>query len=152
MRWGIDTRRLEPISCVDAMTRDFNVIFNDLFTGEPVHTAGTVWAPRIDVTEDEKGIYVIAELPGMDEKDLNLQLEHNVLTISGEKKESLTEENKDKNYRYSERRFGSFTRTIALPDEVKADAISAHFKNGLLEISLPKSEAALPKKIAITVN
>jgi HSP20 family protein len=102
------------------------------------------------VEEDEKTIRIKAEVPGIDEKDLEVKIENNVLTLSGEKKEERKEEKK--NYVFSERKFGSFSRSISLPESIKTDKVKATFKKGVLNIEIPKDEKAEPKKIAIEVH
>jgi HSP20 family protein len=105
--------------------------------------------PRLDVTEEAKAFTVTAELPGMDEKEIDLSLSGDMLTIRGEKKEE--KEDKNKNYYYSERSYGSFLRTIPLPGQVATDKVSASFKKGVLTITLPKTAAAADatKKISV---
>jgi HSP20 family protein len=127
-------------------------VFDDFFRMVPTSIFSQELIPKIDVSEDEKAVYVKAEIPGLNEKDLEVTLEEKMLTISGEKKEETTEENKDKNYRHCERKFGSFSRSIEMPDGIKADSVKASYKNGVLDIELPKSEIAQPKKINISVN
>jgi len=127
-------------------------LFDDFFRMVPTHIYSYEPIPKIDVKEDEKAVYVKAEIPGLDEKDLEVTLKDNMLTISGEKKEETSEEDKEKNYRYCERRFGSFRRSIEMPDGIKTDSVKASYKNGVLDIELPKSEPAQPKKINISVN
>jgi HSP20 family protein len=144
MKWGITNYNNSDV------TR--STVFDDIFKLMPVDYYGGDLYPKVDVHEDEKAVYVKAELPGLDEKDLNITLKENILTIAGEKKEEKTEGEKDKNYWYCERVFGSFTRTFALPEGVKGDDVKATYKNGVLEIELPKSEAVQPKKINIKVN
>ena len=129
-----------------------STVFDDFFRVTPVEIFGNGINPNVDVQEDEHAVYVKAEVPGIDEKDINVELKENVLTISGEKKEEVKEEDKNRNYRYSERRFGSFCRSVVLPEGIQGDAVTAHYRNGVLEIELPKSEKAKPKKIAISVN
>ena len=97
-------------------------------------------APVIDVTERPGGYEITAELPGLDEKDIQVRLSNGNLTISGEKREA--KEDKDANYHLSERRYGSFQRNFRLPDGVNPDKIEASFKNGVLTVSVPKSEDA----------
>jgi HSP20 family protein len=106
-------------------------------------------APHVDVTETDKGYEIVAELPGLDQKDVELELKDDLLTLSGEKKEEQEKEEKD--YHLTERRFGSFRRSFRLPSEVDQNKVSADFKNGVLTIALPKmSEAQKPsKKIGI---
>lgn len=150
MKWGLTKRSESKLNPFEAFERDVKRIFDDFFTLEPVDLFDSAWVPSIDVEEDEKSIHVRAEIPGIDEKDLNVTLEDNVLTISGEKKEERKEENK--RYVIAERRFGSFKRSITLPDEVKADSVKATFKNGVLTIDFEKKEVSQPKRITINVK
>jgi HSP20 family protein len=106
-------------------------------------------APRVDVTESDKGYEIVAELPGLDQKDIELELKDDILTLSGEKKEEQEKEEMD--YHLTERRFGSFRRSFRLPTEVDQNNLSADFKNGVLTIALPKTAKAQKpsKKIGI---
>lgn len=144
MRWGLTKW--------DGSDLTSNNVFDDLFRMVPVDFYGNTLNPKIDVHEDEKGFYVKAEMPGLEEKDINVTLKDRVLTISGEKKAEKTEKNKENEVYYSERRFGSFSRSISLPERINGNDVKAHYKNGVLEIELPKDEAAQPKKININVN
>jgi HSP20 family protein len=105
--------------------------------------------PQVDVTETDQEIKVAAELPGLTEKDVEVSLSNDMLTISGEKK--AEKEVKGENYYRMERSYGSFQRTIPLPTEIEADKVDATFKNGVLTVTLPKSAQAVQnrKKIAI---
>ncbi len=129
-----------------------STVFDDFFRMVPADLLGNEIFPKLDVHEDDKAVHVKAEIPGLEEKDLNVILKENTLTISGNKKEEKTEEDKERNYYYSERSFGSFSRTIVLPEGIKADEVKANYKNGILDIELPKGEAAQPKKINVEVH
>ncbi|MCC7203056.1 MAG: Hsp20/alpha crystallin family protein [Nitrospirae bacterium] len=107
-------------------------------------------APKLDVYEEGNDIIVKAEIVGMDKNEIEISLEGNILSLKGEKKKE--EKVEDKDYTYSERYFGSFTRTIELPVEVQGDKVSANLRNGVLEIRLPKSEAAKKKEVKIKVD
>ena len=107
-------------------------------------------APAVDVREDEKEYTMEVELPGLTEKDIDVKVENNILTVSSKKEESKEEEKKG--YLMHERKSYSFTRSFVLPDEVNHDKISAEFKNGLLRLALPKNEKAQPKKIDVKAN
>ena len=98
------------------------------------------FTPRVDVTEDDSNLYVHAEIPGVDKKDIKINVVGDVLTISGEKKSEQKDENK--NYYRIERTGGSFTRSFTLPAEVIIDKIDAEYKDGVLNITLPKTEEA----------
>jgi len=143
MRWGLARLNNSDLG--------LPAVFDDFFR-MPIEVFGDDLKPRLDVHEDEKAVYVKAEIPGLEEKDLNVTLKENMLTISGEKKSEKTESDEDKNYWYCERSFGSFSRTIVLPDAIKHDEVKANYKNGVLEIEIPKSEKAQPKKIDVKVN
>jgi HSP20 family protein len=107
------------------------------------------WAPPVDVAEDQEKIHVKVEVPGMDEKDLRVNFEDGLLTISGERQ---FERRDDRNYHRIERSYGSFTRSFSLPRTVDPNAIVASYRNGVLEIEIPKKEEAKPKQIQINVG
>lgn len=105
-------------------------------------------APHADVVETNDDIRVVLELPGLSPEDIEVNLEDNVLTISGEKKEER-EENEENRWHLSERRYGRFSRSFVLPREVEQDRIEAGFENGVLHLTIPKSEKAKPRRIAV---
>lgn len=107
----------------------------------------TMVPTSFDVFETEKELIVKAEVPGMDKKDININLSDGLLTISGEKKQEKEEENEK--YHCVERSYGKFTRTMRLPAEVETDKADATYKDGVLKVTLPKSEASKPKKIEV---
>ena len=108
------------------------------------------WTPSLDVSETKNNIVVKAEAPGVDPKDIDISLMGDVLTIKGEKRQE--KEEKDQNYHRVERSYGVFTRSVRLPQEVQSDKIEASYKNGILKITLPKSEEAKKKEIKIKVE
>ena len=105
------------------------------------------WLPAVDVAEQENAIVVKAELPGLKPDDVEITVQGNTLTITGQKKEE-TEEKKD-NYYHVERRYGSFRRDIPLPGGVDADKVEATCKDGVLTVTVPKTEEAKPKKVQV---
>jgi len=107
-------------------------------------------APAIDFCEDEKSFQLTAELPGLSDKDINVTVSGDMLTITGEKRDER--EQKDKNYYWSERQFGSFRRALRLPAHVDRDKIDANFKNGVLSITLPKTAEAMQQHKKIEVK
>lgn len=109
----------------------------------------TLRVPDTDVLETEDEVSVVAELPGMNPEDIDVSLENNVLTISGEKKEERKSGEENGTYHLSERRWGRFTRSFVLPREVDQDRIEANFDNGVLRVSIPKSEKARRRRIDI---
>jgi HSP20 family protein len=108
------------------------------------------FVPPVDVYEDEHHIILQAEIPGVEEKDLNLHVENNVLTISGERK--LETEKKKENFHRLERHYGRFTRSFTLPPTADTQNINAEFENGLLKVTIAKREEAKPKQIKIGVG
>ncbi|RME69502.1 MAG: Hsp20/alpha crystallin family protein [Nitrospirae bacterium] len=126
----------------------FERFFGD-YEVEPATERWSILSPKVDMVESDKDYKLTAELPGIEEKDLEVTLDDdNVLTIKGEKKEE--KEDRDKNYYYRERRFGSFVRRIPLPEDIDADKIEAKFKNGVLTLHIPKvASAKKGKKIEI---
>jgi HSP20 family protein len=121
------------------LRREMNRLFEDFSRGfDMAAFEETEWMPQVDISESDKEIRVTAELPGLDEKDIDVSMSNDMLTIRGEKKEEKDEG--DRNYHRVERSYGSFIRQIALPAEVQADKTEAKFSKGVLRITLPKSE------------
>ena len=110
---------------------------------------GTLW-PSVDVAETDQAFTVTAELPGLDQKDVELNLRDNALVISGEKRQETSESNGGRSY--TERTFGRFQRVLPLADEVDADKIEANFKNGVLTVTLPKNPKAQEKSRRIEIR
>jgi len=132
-----------------SLQQEVENLFNDFGTRFGVAEngpAGTL-TPRMDVAETDKAIELMAELPGLEEKDVEINLADNVLTIKGEKKSE--KEQKDKNYRLVERNYGSFFRSFELPPGVKGDAIQASIAKGVLTVKIPKPEPSVTKKIEV---
>lgn len=120
--------------------------------GEPYETLwrrGT-WMPEIDVYETEENVTVKAELPGLDTKDVDITVDEDALTIKGERK--FSDEVKRENYHRVERRYGMFERTVLLPAAIKKEQVKAVFKDGVLEVVLPKVEKTLPKRVKVEIE
>jgi HSP20 family protein len=135
------------------MDRVFNGLFSDFGgfkSGFFNLDRGGSFSPKIDVSEDKGGINIAAELPGMDEKDIEVSLKDGRLLIKGEK--SHDEKKEDRNYYHVERSYGSFQRSISVPEGIDPDRIKASFKKGLLKIKLPKSEEEQKKVRKIEVK
>ncbi len=125
--------------------RDIKQAFNRFFADGD---AANEWSPRVDVREEDGRYVILADVPGVDPKDIEISMDKGVLTVSGERKsESQTENAKVTRV---ERSYGSFKRSFTLPDSVDAEAVSAAGKHGVLEISIPKKPQAAPRKIEIT--
>ena len=132
-----------------SLQHEIDRLFDDFTRGFPaLSTGGTAeLLPKLDVTETDKQIEITAELPGLEEKDVQVNLADNVLTIRGEKKAG--KEEKDKAYRLVECSYGSFVRSLELPDGVNADAIKASIDKGVLKVTVPKPAPAQVKKIDV---
>ena len=134
-------RELEVMS--DRLTRMF-----DQSSWPTTQQNGGTWFPPVNVEETADELVLTAELPGMTRDDIDLELENNILTISGQKKEER-EENEERRFHLWERTYGSFQRSFTLPRTVEADKIEARFKDGILHIHMPKQEEAKGRKISI---
>jgi HSP20 family protein len=128
------------------LQREVDRLFDDLGRGWE-RLAPIAAAPRMDVTDADGEIEITAELPGMEEKDVNIDVSDHLLTISGEKRGES--ERKEKNYAVSERTYGAFSRTLTLPSGVDASAIKATMAKGVLKITVPKPAAAKATKIEV---
>ncbi len=142
--------RWDPFRGVNTLQEQLNRLFDDSIRGRWNESALTTWAPAVDIFETENELVVKADLPDIAEKDLDVRVENNMLTIQGERK---FEETVDKdNYLRVERAYGSFTRSFALPNTVDADKIHAEYKNGVLTVQLPKRAEAKPKQVKVQVS
>jgi HSP20 family protein len=132
-----------------SLQREIDRLFDDFTRGLPAFSGGGSGEllPSVDVTETDKQIEITAELPGLEEKDVQVNLADNVLTIRGEK--NAEKEEKDKSYRLVERSYGSFVRSLELPEGVNADAIKASIDKGVLKVTVPKPAPAQVKKIDV---
>jgi|ERR1700704_1644795 len=140
-----------PVPELNRIRNELNRIFEDPFSLlAPSTSFFEGWHPTLDVYEDKDKITVKAELPGMKKEDIAVSLNGDTLTVSGERKEE--QEKKDKETYRSERYFGRFQRTITLPQPVDASKIQANYKDGVLTITLPKSEEAKPKQIEVKTS
>ncbi len=145
--------RREEYNPFSLLRQEMNTLFDNFFRGfdlEPIAGRFGTFSPNIDVKESDKDISVTAELPGMDDKDIDVSLTKDSLTIKGEKKEEKEEKGKD--YYRMERSFGSFSRTIPLPVEIDMDKVKAEFKKGLLTVTLPKTAKAIKETKKIPVK
>ena len=135
------------------MQREINRMFDSFFrSGGPEETdlVASTWSPAVDIVEQKDQYTVKVELPGVSKDDVKITMEDNVLTIRGEKKEE--KETKEGSHHRIERSYGAFQRSFALPTTVKTDKIEASFKDGVLNVELPKSEEAKPKQIDVKVK
>ncbi len=144
--------RWEPLRELTTLQNEMNRLFNTAFDA-PASGAGAGlrrWMPAMDLVETEDHFVLRADLPGMTESDVKIELEDTVLTVSGERRAEHEEEKEG--YHRVERAFGAFSRTLTLPKGVDPEAISASFDHGVLEVRVPKPEARKPRRIAIAVG
>jgi len=156
---SLEIRPRRSLSGLTQMEQEMERWFDD-FMGRPWRRLGLPdwWRrreliprqPAIEISEEKEQVIIKAEIPGLKKEELQVSLSDSFLTISGERKEE--EEKKGKGYYYSERSYGSFSRSIQLPVEVKADKVSASFKDGVLEVRLPKTEQAKQQGVTIKVE
>ncbi|MCC7477957.1 Hsp20/alpha crystallin family protein [bacterium] len=107
----------------------------------------SVWAPAVDVRETAESFIVAAELPGMSKEDIHVELENGTLTIKGERR--FEKQDESENYHFVERSYGSFYRSFGLPKNVNAEGISAEYRDGVLQVTLPKAEEVKPRKVSV---
>lgn len=146
--------RWDPFEELREMQRSLDRLFDELTGRRPARRREgrepVVWEPAVEVYETDQEVVVRAELPGVDPKNVNVTVQDNTVTIEAEAKEE--QEERGRNYLRRELRYGQFFRTVALPAEVKADAAKATYRNGVLELRVPKSERAKPKQVKVEVS
>jgi HSP20 family protein len=145
-------REVIPFRDFEGMRKEMDRLWGSLFEGglKRGGNGEVQWIPSLDLSETKSDLVVNAELPGIDPKDVDISLNDGLLTIQGERKQEKEEKGED--FHHIERTYGSFSRSVRLPKEVKQDKINASFKNGVLKIVLPKSEEAKKKEIKIKVE
>lgn len=140
-----------PFGDLTTFRREVDRLFERFFGEQPrLDLSGAGWTPHLDVTETKDRLIVKAELPGLEAKDLDITISGNTLTLKGEKRQ--IKEEQDEHHHLLERSYGAFVRTVELPATVAAEKAKAAFKNGVLTISLPKTEEAKRKAIPIEVE
>jgi HSP20 family protein len=143
------TTQWEPFRGLSAL--QVNRLFDDNFTRSRSSQAELAsWAPAVDIYETENELVVKADLPDMQETDIDVRVEKNTLTIRGERK--FSSEVREDNYLRVERSYGAFTRSFSLPNSVNSEAIHAEYHNGVLSVRMPKREESKPKQIKISVS
>lgn len=141
--------RWDPFRDMVSLREKMNRLFEDVFTGrgDDKELASSTWAPAVDIFETENELVMSAEIPGIDEKDIEIKLEDNTLTLKGERK--FEKETREENYHRIERSYGSFYRAFTLPNSVNVDKIHAEHENGILKITLPKRQELKPRNVKI---
>jgi HSP20 family protein len=147
--------RWEPVRELQTVQDEMNRLFSTFFdspsrAGNGNRTTMRRWIPAMDVVEADDQFVLRADLPGMSEEDVNIELDENVLTISGERK--AEHEQRHEGYYRVERAWGSFSRSLTVPEGVDADGIQASFDGGVLEVRIPKPEQPTPRKVQISVG
>jgi HSP20 family protein len=146
--------RWEPVRELTSLQSEMNRLFNTFFdtptTGGNGSNAVRRWVPSMDLVETDEHFVLRADLPGLTEADVSIELEDNVLTVSGERK--AEHEDKKEGFYRMERSFGQFRRSLTLPDGVDPDGIAATFDKGVLEVRIPKPEQRKPRRVAIQVG
>jgi HSP20 family protein len=145
--------RWEPAREINSLQQEMNRLFNTFFETPARGASGTGarrWIPAMDLVETDEHFVLRADLPGLAEADVELSLEDNVLTLSGERK--ADHESPGEGYYRVERATGTFSRSLTLPEGVDGDAIAARFDKGVLEVRIPKPEQRKPRKLQISVG
>ncbi|MBP8625474.1 MAG: Hsp20/alpha crystallin family protein [Syntrophorhabdaceae bacterium] len=141
----------QPLKEMERIRKEMDNIWDTFFDRTPGKGYGvSEWLPSLDVSETKNNYIVNAEIPGIDPKEVEISLNDNILTIKGEKKQEKEEENE--NYHVIERSYGGFTRSLRLPGQIQGDKVKATYKNGILKITLPKTEEAKKKEIKVAVE
>jgi HSP20 family protein len=141
--------RWDPFRDLVTMRERMNKLFEDLVTskGEEKDIVASSWAPAVDIFETDQELVLSAEVPGVDENDIEIHIEDSALTIKGERK--FERETKEENYHRIERSYGSFFRSFALPTYIDPDKIEAEHENGILKVRMPKKAELKPRKVKI---
>jgi HSP20 family protein len=143
--------RYEPFRGLSALHDQVNRLFNEsLNRGQSDESAITTWAPAVDIYETPNELVVKADLPDVNEKDIDIRVENNLLTVRGERK--FEKNVGEDNYLRVERTYGTFSRSFSLPNTVNPEAIHAEYKNGVLTVTLPKREESKPRQVKVSVN
>jgi HSP20 family protein len=143
--------RWDPFRELNTLQDRMNRLFRDSFgEGREEALTTTAFAPPVDVYEDEHNVTLKVEVPGIDEKDIDVRIENNTLIVHGERK--FEKEEKEENYRRVERQYGSFTRSFTLPNTVDTQNVVANYDKGVLKIKLAKKAEAKPKQIKVNVG
>ncbi len=140
--------RWDPFREVVALQNRVNSLFRDLNDGED-QVAATSFVPAVDIYEDAQKVVLKLEVPGIEEKDLDIRVENHTLTVKGERK--FEAEEKEQNFHRIERRYGSFYRAFTLPSTVDTESVAASYNAGVLKLELKKKPEAQPKQIKINV-
>lgn len=141
--------RWDPFRDLVTLREKMNRLFEEAYSsrGEEKDMITSTWTPSVDIYETEHELVLTAELPGIEDKDISIEIENNTLTIKGER--TFEKEVKEENFHRIERAYGSFARSFSLPHYIEQEKIGAEHENGILKISMPKKSETKPKKISV---
>ena len=140
-----------PAKSIFSLKDEMDRVFSDFLGNESLLVDNMVnLTPLVNIEETDNDYIITAELPGIEKKDIKITFQNNMLNISGEKKEEKEMDNR--NFHRVERRYGKFSRSIAIPSSIELDKIDAGYKNGILTVKVPKSEEAKPKEIEVKIS
>jgi len=142
--------RWELFRNVNSLQEQFSRLFDTSFPGRSSESDLTTWAPAVDIQETENELMLKADLPGIEEKDIDVRIENNTLTIRGERK--FEKQVNEDNYLRVDRSYGSFSRSFSLPNTINTEAINAEYKNGVLTVQMPKRAESKPKQVKVNVE
>ena len=143
------TRR-DPFLSLANWQEQVNRMLENAFPGRTDGSTMTAWAPSVDIYETENELVLKADLPDLNEKDLDVRVENNMLTIRGERK--FEQKVKEENYLRIERTYGAFSRSFSLPNTVSAETMKAEYKNGVLTVEMPKRAESKPKQVKVNIT
>src|SRR5271154_6413050 len=142
--------RWQPFRSGNTLQEHVNRLFEPTYGGRNSESALTTWSPAVDIYETENELVLKADLPAIDEKDLDIRIENNTLTVRGERK--FEKQVNEDNYLRVERSYGSFSRSFTLPNTINTEAIRAEYKNGVLTVQMPKRAESKPKQVKVNVE
>jgi HSP20 family protein len=151
MAFGTALRRVDPLQDLMGIQNRMNQLFRNSFSnfGDDTLTSGA-WAPAVDIYETPEAIEMTFEIPGVNQKDIKVNIENNLLTVSGERK--FEHEDKRNNYHHVERSYGAFQRSFTVPSTIDPNKINAVFDNGLLRLTLAKRPETQPRAIEVKIK
>ncbi|HVB34208.1 MAG TPA: Hsp20/alpha crystallin family protein [Patescibacteria group bacterium] len=150
MNGSASISRRDPFNDISKIQEQMNRFLGGSFLGRANDSSLTTWAPEVDIHETEDALVLEVDLPGIEEKDLDIRVENNMLTVRGDRK--FEKKVSEENYLRVERAYGSFSRSFSLPQTIDPDSIRADYRNGVLTIRVPKREEAKPKQVKVNVS
>jgi HSP20 family protein len=153
MPWQPSSQAPSPFEGIASLRSEMDRLFDSFFGNvQPAGTREALWNPRVDLVEHDQEFVLVADLPGMKQEDMDISVQHNLLTLQGKRMIEHVAENGNGNYHYTERAYGTFCRRFALDAAVETEQITATYKDGVLEVHIPKTTAAQPKRITVQAS